>query len=95
MKKWYVSLKLKKNNQAGYVSALALLIMSLFVAAGIAVLDNQQAIMKDASYIGGRAQAKFLAESAVQKGKYHVLYVNSNFTGTSPDPGFIAASPLG
>ena len=91
MKQYVCCSNSKRSNQAGYISALALLILSLFVAAGIAILDNEQAIMKDATYLGGRAQAKFLAESAVQKGKYHIMHVNSSFTGESPVESLVSA----
>lgn len=78
-------MKSKYFQNRGIVSIYALLLMTLFLTMGLALLALQLASFQDTRNILDATQARFLAESALQEARYYLMNIDANFSGTSPE----------
>jgi len=78
-------MKLKFCQNRGVISFYVLLLMSVFMTMGLALLGYQLGAFQDASNIRDGYQVKLLAETALQEADYYLRNINSGWTGASAE----------
>lgn len=74
-----------RHRQKGIVVIFVLVLLAVYVSSVLSMLDMEANAMKDGTDIQSTNQARFLAESALQEGKYYAKLIDSNFSGTSAE----------
>lgn len=71
------------NSNSGMIQIYVLSLLSVFMVTGMAMLDLQDSSFNDFQDMRAASQARFLASSALQEGRYFVMKMDANYTGTS------------
>ena len=75
----------KVRRNSGIAEFYVLLLLGLFVVAGLALMEMQGSQILESGGMSAKNQARFLAESALQEAKYYIMKIDGSFNGTAPE----------
>lgn len=73
------------KSRRGAMAIFLLTMLSILVLSGLSLFELQQASSRDVHHSHSLAQARFLAQSALQEARYFAVRVDPSWTGTSQE----------
>lgn len=73
------------QSKSGMIQLYILSLLSVFLVTGLSLLGIQDSSYNDFEDMRASSQARFLATSALQEARYHVLKMNADYLGSSQE----------